>query len=307
MPKFLFPNGTAVKTGAYLIVQVMDKSGQLIKGNLFADYRFNPNPEGFGTDWTAVSVCYCEKDNVVYAAGENGEIIRISDTENTEEFIAPSENGPVVQGPIREIRVIGNDLYAVGMGRQVYQRIEGHWVHIDKGILDTSGRITAGLTSIMGDGHGFLVAVGYDGEIWEFQESWREIASPTNLLLTRVISQNGKYYASGLHGMLLCREPSGWRVIDTGGFKGDIWDLEVFRDTIYIGTTQGLFLMTPDEEIKQVDPAKFTRQIHCASLSAGCDRLWCFGAEIVSSTADGTIWREETIFWEAVRELSPDP
>jgi hypothetical protein len=296
MPKFLFPNGTAVETGAYVIVQVMHENGKLLDGNLYADYRFNTNPEGFATDWTAVSICYSERANVVYAAGANGEIVRISDTEHAEEFIAPTENGPAVQGPIREIRVIGSDLYAVGMGRQVYQRIERRWERIDEGVLDTSGRITAGLTSITGDGNGFLVAVGYDGEIWEFHEAWTEITSPTNLLLTRVISHDGKYYAAGLHGVVLCRELSGWRVIDTGGFERDIWDLETFRGTLYLGTTQGLFWMTPDEEIKPVDPATFTRQVHCASLSAGRDRLWCFGAEIVSSTADGTVWREEAVF-----------
>ena len=178
---------------------------------------------------------------------------------------------------------------------QIYQRIYGRWEHIDEGILDASGDITVGLTSIAGDGSGFLVAIGYSGEIWEFGGAWTQITSPTNLLLTRVILHDGKYYAAGLHGVVLCREPSGWRVIDTGDLEQDIWDLETFRGTLYLGTTQGLFWMTSDEEIKPVDPVTFTRQVNCASLSAGCDRLWCFGAEIVSSTADGTVWREEAI------------
>lgn len=296
MPAFLYPNGTAVRTGAYVIAQLIDENGELFNGNLYVDYRFAPNPEGFGTDWTAISICYNERTNVVYAAGANGEILRISDTENTEEFISPIENGPAIHGPIREIRTIGNDLYAVGMGRQVYRRSGERWEHHDEGVLDTSGRITAGLTSITGDGSGFLVAVGYDGEIWEFHETWTEISSPTNLLLTRVILHDGKYYAAGLHGGILCREPSGWRVIDTGSFQHDIWDLETFRDTLYLGTTKGLFCMTSDEEIKSIDPGNFTRQVNCASLSAGYDRLWCFGAEIVSSSTDGTVWRKEFVF-----------
>ena len=297
MTKFLFPNGAATSTGAYIIVQVIHENGELFDGNLYADYKFDKNPEGFGTDWIAISICYYEKENVVYAAGEKGEIVRITDTENLPELIAPAENSPAIQGPIREIQLIGDELYAVGMGRQVYRRVgEGSWEHIDAGVLDTSGRTTAGLTSITGDSHGFLIAVGYDGEIWEYQGLWMQIDSPTNLLLTRAISHNGKYYAVGLVGTVLCREPVGWRVIETPSFKLDIWDLETFHGKLYLGTTQGLFWITPEEEIKPVDPAIFTRQIHCANLSAGHGRLWCFGADIVSSTTDGTLWREETVF-----------
>lgn len=297
MPNFLFPNGAATETGAYIIVQVMHDNGELFDGNLYVDYRFDRNPEGFATDWTAISICYHEKENAVYAAGGNGEIVRITDAGNLWAPIAPAEDGPAVEGPIREIRVVGDELYAVGMGRQVYRWVgEGRWEHIDAGVLDTSGRATAGLTSITGDGHGFLVAVGYDGEIWEFDRVWKQITSPTNLLLTRVIAHGGKYYAAGLLGMLLCREREGWRLIETAGFERDIWDLETFRGTLYLGTNRGLFFITPDEDIKPVDPSTFTRQVHCGSLSAGYDRLWCFGAEIVSSTADGAAWREEAIF-----------
>lgn len=297
MTKYLFPNGVATQTGAYIIVQVMHENGELFDGNLYADYRFNNNTEGFGTDWTAISICYHEQESVIYAAGENGEIVRITDTENVIELIAPAENGPAVQGPIREIRVIDNNLYAVGMGRQVYRRIvEGNWEHIDAGVIDTSGRASAGLTSIAGDNHGLLVAVGYDGEIWEHNDTWTQIVTPTNLLLTRTILHHGKFYAAGLVGTVLCREEAGWRVIETSDFKEDIWDIETYRGTLYLGTTQGLFRMSADEEIKPVDLATFTRQIHCASLSVGHDRLWCFGGDIVSSTADGIHWREETIF-----------
>ena len=296
MPKFLYPNGIATETGAYIVVQVVRDDGSLIDGNLFADYRMKPEPEGFGTDWRAISLCYRPSGDVVYAAGENGEIVRIAETGNVEEFIAPAENGPAVQGPIREIRLIGDDLYATGMGRQVYRRTgEGHWDHFDTGVLDSSDRATVGLTSITGDGQGFLIAVGYQGEIWEFDGAWRQVDSPTNLLLNRVLRHEGKYYVAGQVGTLLCREAEGWRIVDAPDFQKDVWDLASFRGNLYLGTSEGLFWTSDGEEIKPVDPAGFTRQVHCAKLSAGADRLWCFGAEIVSTTEDGTLWREEAI------------
>src|SRR3954454_574516 len=115
MPTFRFANGVATPTGAYVIVQVIDDAGRPIPGNVYADYRFASGTEGFGTDWTAISLCYRASENAVYAAGENGEIVRIADDGNTQEFIAPDDNGPPQLGPIREIRPIGDSLYAVGM------------------------------------------------------------------------------------------------------------------------------------------------------------------------------------------------
>lgn len=297
MPKCLFPTGVATETGAYLVIQVSDENGEIVEGNLYADYRFASNPDVFGTDWRAVGICYSEHQKSVFVAGPNGEVIRITDSGNSTEFIAPPSDGPDVQGPIREIRAIGSDLYAVGMGRQVYQRRAGEdrWERIDAGVLDTAGRATSGLTSITGDGQGRLVAVGYEGEIWEFHGAWTQVVSPTNILLTRVTLHQGKYYAAGLHGGVLCRDEAGWRVIDTLGFGSDIWDLETFRGKLYLGTTQGLFCLTSDEEVKLVDSETFTRQVNCASLSASRERLWCFGAEVVSTTEDGVVWREEPI------------
>jgi hypothetical protein len=296
MPTFRFPDGAVTSTGAYVVVQVKDDNGELIPGNLLADYRFSENTEGFATDWNAVSICCRRSEGVVYAVGENGEIARVSDSGNRAEFIAPSSPGPERHGPIREIRAIGNDLFAVGMGRQAYRRLaDGRWDHVDAGMLDTSDRIDSGLVSIAGTGDGLLVAVGYRGEIWECDVAWRQVETPTNVLLTRVVAHGGRYYASGLLGTLLCRMPEGWRVIDTEGFQQDIWDIESFRDTLYLGTADGLFRMTPQEEILPVDPATFTRQVRCTSLSAGPDRLWCFGGEMVSSTTDGVVWRPEKI------------
>ena len=297
MPRFLFPSGVATETGAYVVVQVIGDDGSMIDGNLFADYRMKPEPEGFGTDWRAVSLCYRPSEDVVYAAGENGEVARIAQTGNLEEFIAPAENGPGVQGPIREIRLIGDGLYATGMGRQVYRRIgEGRWDHfLDDGLLDASERAAVGFTSIAGDGQGFFIAVGYQGEIWEFDGAWRQPDSPTNVLLNRVLRHGAKYYAAGQVGTLLCREAEGWRVVDAPSFQHDIWDLASFRGYLYLGTSEGLVRTSDGEEIESVDLTGFTRQVHCAKLSAGAERLWCFGAEIVSTTVDGIRWQEEAI------------
>ena len=297
MPNLRFPTGVATRSGAYVAVQVSDDSGQVIPGTLYADYQFSPNPEGFATDWIALSLCYRETEDAVYAAGADGEILRIAASGNSQEFIAPATHGPDVQGPIREIRTIGNHVFAVGMGRQVYRRgRDPQWQRYDTGILDVSDRMTSGLNSIAGNGQGILAAVGYEGEIWELHDGWQQIDSPTNVLLTRVVEHTGTLYAAGVLGTVLFRDAEGWRVIDTGEFALDIWGMESFGGRLFLGTAQGLFWMAPDGIVHAVDPGTFTSQTQCASLSAGQDRLWCFGGDKVSSTGDGVLWREEVIF-----------
>jgi hypothetical protein len=305
-PSFLYPSGVATQAGAYIIVRVIHPSGQMLDGNLFVDYRGQPNPEGFGRDWSAVHVCLHPPSGDVFAVGSYGEILRISDPDIEEDRIAPAQDGPDEHGPIREIRSIGGQIYAVGMGRQVYRRVaRGGWDRLDDGMLDRSGRATVGLNSMVDSDSG-LVAVGYEGEIWELDQRWRRIDSPTNVLLTRVVRHRGTLYAAGVLGTLLCRDAQGWRVVETSDFDVDIWDVEVFGGTLYLGTQDGLFRLDDDDEIVPVEIEESTGQRHCGWLSSNAERLWCFGGEKVSSSADGVTWREERIFaLDAVPPTSP--
>ena len=206
MPRLLFPNGVATDNGSYVVAQVIADDGNRLRGSLIIDYQLIRDPECFATDWTAVSICLTEPDGAAIVAGENGEILRIAD-ELDEESIGPQNDGPIMHGPIREVRSIGRDLFAVGMGRQVYRRrSSNHWEHLSQGIIDQSKRPTIGFTSICGDGQGHIVAVGYEGEIWEFQDEWTRVDSPSNVLLNRVVLHSGKYYAAGQVGTVICRE-----------------------------------------------------------------------------------------------------
>lgn len=296
MPTFSFPTGVGTPTGAYVVIQVTDDGGRPVPGNLYADYRFSRDTEGFGTDWLAVSLCRRPSEDSVYGVGENGEVIRIAPSGNVPELIMPAAHGPTEMGPMREIRLVGDSLYAVGMGRQVYRRAEsGNWERVDAGILDLSGRPTTGLTSITGDGRGFLASVGYEGEVWEFHQTWVQIDSPTNVLLNRIAWHDGALIAAGVMGTVLRRQAHGWEAIDTGEFSEDVWDIESFAGKLFLGTANGLFSMASDGVVSRIGPPGFTRQVHCASLDACEGRLWCFGGAIVSSSTDGLTWCEEAI------------
>jgi hypothetical protein len=127
-------------------------------------------------------------------------------------------------------------------------------------------------------------------------DSWMQVESPTNVLLTRVIPYAGRYYAAGMVGTILCRQPDGWRVVDNSEFVDDIWDLETFQGSLYVGTANGLLRMSSDEKIELVPLTPYSRKARCSGVSAEFGRLWCFGDEIVTSSAEGKVWREEIPF-----------
>lgn len=297
MPKYLFPNGIATPGGACIVVQIVSDDGAVIPGSLYADYRFKQGARGFATDWTAISLCE-GVDGRIYAVGEDGEVLVISGDEATEELIDPPDHGgPAVHGPMREVRAIDKNVYAVGMGRQVFnRRAGGIWRHCDYHMLEFCGQSNVGFTSIAGDPSGFRVVVGYNGEVWELRNAWREAERPTNLLLTRVVLHQGKYYAVGVAGYIMCRETCGWRTLDVQDyFVSDVWDAVSFSGKLYMGTTEGLYHVADDERVLLVEEASTTGQTNFASLSAGYGRIWCFGADAVCSSPDGRTWREELV------------
>lgn len=119
--------------------------------------------------------------------------------------IDPKPTGPSVHGVIRDLRIIGANVYAAGMRRQVYRRERDHqWVHIDRGVVQEPLLTTiAGFNSIDGIGEKELYAAGFGGEIWTRQNDvWKQINSPTNLILNKVLVVDKTVYICGQRGVL---------------------------------------------------------------------------------------------------------
>jgi len=297
LPRFRYPTGVALESGAYVVVQVSDAAGRATPGSLLADYRFSPDPDGFARDWTVVCIQRDAASGTVVALGQAGEFIRIRGDEVVDEVIDASPSGPTRHGPLRGVRSVGDTLFAFGMGRQVYQRSASHgWKRFDDEVLDFSGEVVSGFTAVATDGQGGLFAVGYKGEIWRRTDRWRREDSPTNLLLTDLVWRNGELFAVGLSGVVLTWSGSGWRVVDVGSFNADVWRAETFGGRLYLGTSRGLFRLTEKGDVEDVGLATKTGQAQCGALSAGFGRLWCFGGERISSSEDGDIWRSEQVF-----------
>jgi hypothetical protein len=206
-------------------------------------------------------------------------------------------DGPQGRGPLRDLKWIGNHLYAVGMSRQVYRREGvGIWIHRDEGtVLPLGSKTVAGFNSIDGISEDDFYAVGFGGEIWRsLNGRWREIESPTNVVLHRVrVIRDDLAYACGQEGVLLRGRGDGWEQIDHGATEDDLWDVEWYGDRLYVAHDDGLFLLTDADDL---DIVKFGIRgtITCRHLHANDGVLLSSGPKNVLWTGDGKKWQDIT-------------
>jgi hypothetical protein len=206
------------------------------------------------------------------------------------EQVATGANGPEGRGPLRGVRAIDNKVYVVGMDRQAYLRVaERSWQRIEQGLYGAQPGNTVGFESVDGYGPTEIYAVGWDGEIWQFDGvHWKQHASPTNLVLTDVCcGGDGSVYACGRRGLLLVGRGSAWTVIDQDVIHEDIWSLAWCGDTLYLSSFEALYAKRGDTievvEMEEHDPTTFYKVVAFGNL------LWSVGAKDVMAY-DGTSW-----------------
>jgi hypothetical protein len=211
-----------------------------------------------------------------------------------EQLIEETIEGPDSQGFIRDLRPIGHHLYAVGMGRQVYRRHGPHqWGRFDDGLKSIpEGYLeVTGFNAIDGVSEEDMYAVGFNGEIWHCAKGeWREVTSPTNLILERVrVVRPDLVYAAGQGGILLRGHGDAWESVDQTRTDKNFWGLEWFRDRLYLSTNDGVFRLDDRDELESVDLALPGPRTY-SQLHANKGALWSFGPKHLSWTEDGKIW-----------------
>ena len=227
--------------------------------------------------------------------GEAGHVLMISGREIVEERLDPSLEGPRGRGNVRGVRLIGDHVYAVGMGRQVYRRDgPGIWSHCDTDVVRPVGALDiTGFSAIDGLVESDLFAVGMGGEIWTRDDrGWRPVDSPTNVILqcVRAVAP-GLVYACGQQGVLLRGSPEGWEPVAHSSTRDDLWGMEWFEDRLYVASSKAIFRLDGDD-LHRVDTGlgdSFTY----GELHAGEGAMWSFGAMNIART-DGRAWMDST-------------
>lgn len=261
--------------------------------------RANKRWASFSLEWAAthLHVASTPTPFAAYATGPEGRVVIKTASKADEELIFPGADGPEGLGDIRDLRLIGETLYATGMNRQVYRRKPtGGWVRADTGVVITkpSLKTVHGFNSIDGRSEKDIYAAGFGGEMWRFDgKRWRQIESPTNLMLDRVRAvAKDRVYICGKEGVLLRGHLDAWEVVDHGGTDDELWDVEIFEDAIYLATDDAVFRLNDDDELEPVKLGK--KNVTCGALHANDGVLMSVGRSHVLYTEDGRKWHEIT-------------
>jgi hypothetical protein len=242
--------------------------------------------------WGCTSCCVVKKPKEqLVAIGEGGEVYVNGSGEQHDEEMATGPDSPKRMGYMRSVRAIEGVAYAAGMMRQVYRRDGANsWSPIDKGMRASRDDKVCGFEAIDGFTQKDIYAAGYKGEIWRYDgKKWKQIDSPTNLVLTNAVcAGDDKVYACGQGGLLLRGRKDSWEIVDHESTKQDLWGLAWYKDRLYLSSTKQVFTLEKGDELERVRFGEDT-PLTAYHLSTGDGLLWSIGAKDVMSF-DGKAW-----------------
>ncbi len=175
------------------------------------------------------------------------------------EDIGDEEDGPSDLRPLNDLAQIGSALYAVGMRRQVYRRalLGGNWERIDEGVfVPISEETDSGFLSVSGFSELEVYAVGFEGEIWQYDGSeWIKRDTPTNVRLEAVQCRtSGDVLVCGEAGVILIGRANAWSVVEQSAVETDLIAIAEFGEKTYLASEEeGLFTLDAQGVVEFVD------------------------------------------------------
>ncbi len=220
---------------------------------------------------------------------------------NADEIVDPTDEGPPGRGILRDLRAIGQHVYAVGMNRQCYRRHCGPdplsdavWRRHDTGIINSGPPDPiVGFNSIDGFSDDDIYAVGWQGEIWHHDgRSWRQTHSGTNLKLERVVcGAGGVVYAVGQTGVIIRGIHNQWDTIEQHVTSEQFWGAVWYKDRLWLATLKSVYVLDDHDSLELVN-LSLPEPATCGWLMTAGDVLWSVGSHHVLSSADGYKWTQ---------------
>jgi hypothetical protein len=245
-------------------------------------------------DWTATKlIAQYVPDWQVTALGVDP-VVAIKNSEQLiYEEISPAINTEKNLGHIRDIQLIDNQVYVVGMGRQIYKKCKNNdWILVDPHIIESDPFKPCGFNSISGVNETSIYAAGFAGEIWRaIDGKWQALASPTKEILNKVkVIDFELVFIAGQNGTLLRGSGDVFEVIKNVVTEDSFWGMEWFQDALYLATTHNLYRLGADSQLHLITNGPDT----CGQLHAGEGILFSIGIKNVCWTADGIQWFDIT-------------
>lgn len=242
--------------------------------------------DAVNTNWNSTAIAVAKKPSEkMVLIGEDGEVCTyvggVSSDENTLSNVSM----------IRSASAIDGYVYACGMKRQVYKRTgENQWVDISAPFPEKKEKV--GFESIDGFSEDEIYAVGWNGEIWEYNGSqWLNRGNLTNLILTSVCcAPDGVVYIVGQQGLMIRGRHDAWEVVEwEEEIDVDFWDLCYLNDKVYISTIFELYTYEKGRllnvDFNGIDVSS------CYGLTQAEGVMWSIGGEDVLSF-DGKTWKK---------------
>jgi hypothetical protein len=234
-------------------------------------------------NWSAIAVCVSEKPTKkMVAVGECGDVATYTGGKLSDETIEPRPS------LLRYVGLVDGYPLACGMQRQVYKRIgEGSWIAMNAPAPEPGKN--AGFEAIDGFTNDEIYAVGWNGEIWQWNgTNWVNQESPVSLVLNSVCcAGDNLVYVSGQNGTLLRGRNAVWERVNLIGPKDDLWDVCWFNGTLFIASMTNVYCLK-GEELEAVDFGN-DRPRTCYRLTETEGVLWSVGSADVFSF-DGAKW-----------------
>jgi len=263
------------------------------------------SPEKVGVfflPWQAKSICYLEHpERHGIVMGAYGEVRVSTARRQTDEIIDSTNSGPTRLGVLRDLRVIGRHVYAVGMSRQCYRRESGTdsasngvWQRIDAGIVEFGPPDpVVGFNSVDGFSETDIYAVGWRGEIWNYDgRRWSAVSSPTNLKLERVVcAPDGAVYAVGQAGLIIRGAQNQWEIIEQKVTTDQFWGATWFRNRLWLSTSKDIYALNADKSVENVSLG-LAEPTTCGWLMSADDIIWSVGSQHLVWSKDGDNWMQ---------------
>lgn len=276
----------------YLVLSNDEMAASKTPHSIYVEWDNGSWNNGGRVDWLTAGIAIASHPlEQMAAVGEFGGALLLGSGDRHEEKIGSGKNTPAGRGPLRGIRNIGGRIYAVGMNRQVYRR-EGpnRWSPQDQGArTDPKTDKVVGFEAIDGFSEEEIYAVGWDGEIWEFDgTNWDQRDSPTNLILLDISCGDGNQaYVCGQAGTLIRGRHDQWETIEQEATKDDFWSSAWFEGHLYLSTMSAVYRLD-GTNLQMVDMGEDSPDT-CFYLSSGDGVLWSIGAKDIMAY-DGIRW-----------------
>lgn len=246
------------------------------------------------TDWAMCSVCGIEKSNGKYeviALGTEGNLLMGIPGGFSEGHLDPKLSNPKKYGVLRDIRIIGDDIFACGMSRQVYHRIKGNWKDI-AGKIKSETKEALGFNSIDGISSNAVYAVGFKGEIWFYDGAeWIQLNSPVLSALHYIrATPDGRILICGAEGTLLEIKKNKVTVIPNEITTSNLYSICHFKGRIFVSSLTAIYEI--DKNGLKTITTNLKGSLTFGHLEANEDIMYCVGAKHIFTTEDGNEWNQ---------------